>query len=450
MADARLRMVTARIEAGAADDIAVFRASGKTIEFPGFFRAYVEGSDDPEAALEDQDQPLPDLKEGDQPECTKIEAEGHETKPPARYTEASLIKKLEDEGIGRPSTYATIIDTIIGRGYVNRKSNQLIPTFTAFATNAVLEQQFDQLVNVGFTAGMEEELDNIAAGSLKSGPYLKKFYQGQNGLETLVEGGLDRIDARSVSTITSPKWGEYIVRVGRYGPYAEREVQGERLTASLPADIAPGDLTLEMLESIVAQGNEEDRVLGIDPVANEPILMRNGPYGVYLQLGEEEKNGKPKRISIPKNIAPEEVDLDTASALLALPRQLGVHPESGQPILTHIGRYGPYVQHGRTYASLTPEDDVLSVELPRALELLQKKEGKTQALKVLGNHPESGEPIEVLEGRYGPYVKHQKVNASLPKGTSPDTLTMEAALELLAKKAGAKKTKGGGRRKKKE
>jgi len=449
MADARLRMVTARIEAGTPDDLAIFRASGKTIEFPGFFRAYVEGSDDPEAALEDQDQPLPDLKEGDTPECRKVEAEGHETKPPARYTEASLIKKLEDEGIGRPSTYATIIDTIIGRGYVSRKNNQLIPTFTAFATNAVLEQQFDQLVNVGFTARMEEELDNIAAGSAKSLPYLKTFYQGKMGLEGLVEGGLDRIDARSVSTVTSPHWGEYVVRVGRYGPYAEREVSGERLTASLPADVAPADLTLEMLESIVAQGNEEDRVLGVDPTANEPILLRNGPYGVYLQLGDDEKNGKPKRISLPKHITPEEVDMEIALALLALPRELGKHPGTQQPVLAHIGRYGPYVQHGRVYASLTEEDDVLFVELDRALELILKKEGKSQALRVMGNHPESGEPIEILDGRYGPYVKHQKVNASLPKGTAPESLTMEQALELLASRAGSKKgsaKKAGGRK----
>jgi DNA topoisomerase-1 len=442
MADARLRMITARIEAGPPDELAAFRASGKTIEFPGFFRAYVEGSDDPEAALEDQDQPLPDLKPGDRPECLTVEAEGHETKPPARYTEATLIKKLEDEGIGRPSTYATIIDTIIGRGYVNRKSNQLVPTFTAFATNALLEEQFEPLVNVGFTARMEQELDDIAAGSVKSLPYLQDFFQGKEGLESRVEGGLDRIDARSVSTITSPKWGDIVVRVGRYGPYVEKEEAGERLTASLPADAAPADLTREMLEAAIAHGNEEDRVLGVHPVAQTPVLMRNGPYGTYLQLGEDEKNGKPKRISLPRNIAPEEVDLDVALSLLALPRELGIHPETRQPILAHIGRFGPYVQHGRTFASLSADDDVLFVELDRALELIRKKEGKAQALRTIGTHPDTGESVEVLEGRYGPYVKHQKVNASLPKGTVPESLTMDEALALLAKKAGAGKKAG--------
>ncbi len=402
----------------------------------------MEGSDDPEAALEDRDQPLPELKPDDEPACQAVDAVGHETKPPARYTEASLIKKLEDEGIGRPSTYATIIDTIIGRGYVARRSAQLIPTFTAFATNNVLEQEFHQLVDLGFTAGMEEDLDFIAAGKVKARPYLDTFYQGKDGLESRVEGGLDRIDARGVSTITSPKWGAYVVRVGRYGPYVEKEENGERLTASLPPEHAPADLTRDILADIVEKGNAEDRVLGVHPAADMPVLMRNGPYGVYLQLGDDDQNGKPKRISLPKGLEPEEVDLDIALALLALPRELGVHPESGQPILAHIGRYGPYVQHGRIYASLTADDDVLTVELPRALELISKKEGKNQALRSLGAHPESGEPVDILDGRYGPYVKHQKTNASLPKGTEPDAVTMELALELLAKKAGAKKGRG--------
>ena len=450
MKDARLRLSTVLIDAGEGEEMAQFKANGRSIEFPGFFRAYVEGSDDPEAALEDRDQPLPKLAEGDNPECKEVDAVGHETKPPARYTEASLIKMLEKQGIGRPSTYATIIDTIIHRGYVRRKSNQLIPTFTAFATTHLLEQEFEQLVDVGFTAGMEQVLDDIAAGEVKAKPYLDQFYQGKDGLEARVEGGLDKIDARSVSTITSPKWGEYLVRVGRYGPYVECEIDGERVTASLPPELAPADLEEDDLATIIKEGNEEDKIVGIHPEASMPVFIRKGPYGPYIQLGDDEQEGKPKRISIPKGVSPAEVDLDKAVGLLALPRVLGSHPESGNDILANIGRYGPYVQHGRTFASLTAEDDVLLVELPRALELIGKKDKKSAALKTLGNHPETGEPVDVMEGRYGPYVKHQKTNASLPKDVDPNELTMDQAVELLAAKAKSKgKKRGGSRRKKK-
>ncbi len=450
MKDARLRLSTVLIDAGEGDEIAQFKATGRTVIFPGFFRAYVEGSDDPEAALEDRDQPLPELKEGDQPDCKEVEAIGHETKPPARYTEASLIKVLEKQGIGRPSTYATIIDTVIHRGYVRRKSNQLIPTFTAFATTHLLEQEFDQLVDVGFTAEMEQVLDDIAAGEVKAKPYLANFYHGKNGLEAKVEGGLDKIDARDISTVTSPKWGEYIVRVGRYGPYVESEQGGERVTASLPPDVAPADLLEDDLAGFLKEGNEEDKIIGIHPEASMPVFIRKGPYGPYIQLGDDEQEGKPKRISIPKGMEPQDVDLDKAIGLLALPRKLGAHPETGNNITANIGRYGPYVQHVRTYASLTADDDVLTVGLERALELISKKDKKSAALKSLGNHPETGEPVDVMEGRYGPYVKHQKTNASLPKDVTPDELTMEQALELLAAKAGAKGKKRATTRKKKK
>ncbi len=445
MKDARLRLSTVHIEAGQGDDRAQFRATGRQVEFPGFFRAYVEGSDDPEAAIEDRDQPLPAMKAGDEPTCNGVEAIGHETKPPARYTEASLIKTLEKQGIGRPSTYATIIDTIISRGYIQRRSSQLIPTFTAFATTRLLEQEFEQLVDVGFTADMEQVLDDIANGELRAKPYLDSFYQGENGLESRVEGGLDRIDARQISTISSPKWGEYVVRVGRYGPYVDIERDGERLTAALPGEVAPADLTEEDLAKFIAQGNAEDIVVGIHPDEEKPILIRKGPYGPYVQLGDDEQSGKPKRISLPKGVQPEDVDLDQAIALIGLPRVIGNHPESGTEIKSNIGRYGPYVQHGRTFASLTPDDDVLTVGLDRALELLAKKEKKSKALRSLGEHPETGEPIEILEGRYGPYVKHLKTNASLPKDTEPEAVTLEQALELLAAKA---KSKGKGKKKK--
>jgi DNA topoisomerase I len=446
MADARLRLTTAHIEAGQGNDVAAFRASGRTIEFAGFFRAYVEGSDDPEAALEDRDQPLPDLNKNDRLTPRKVDPLGHETKPPARFTEATLVKTLESEGIGRPSTYATIIDTIIHRGYVVKQGSQLVPTFTAFATNNLLEQQFRQLVDTGFTAEVEQVLDDIAAGQRKSLPYLKSFYRGAEGIEGRVEKALDAVDARSVSTVTSPKWGDLVVRVGKFGPYVEGKLEGESATSSLPEGLAPADLTGEILENFLREGNAEDRVLGIHPEANQPILLKKGPYGPYVQLGDDDQSGKPKRMSLPKGMDAGEVNLQTALDLLALPRALGVHPESGQPIQANIGRFGPYVQHSGVFASLTAQDDVLTVNLDRALELLAKKEGKNKPLRVLGPHPETGDPVEILEGRYGPYVKHQKTNASLPKGMEPEAVTMETALQLLSDREGAKGAKGKGKR----
>ncbi len=447
MADARIRLVTAHIEAGEGDDAARFRASGRSIEFPGFFRAYVEGSDDPDSALEDRDKPLPELAEGDEPGCKNVEASGHETKPPARYTEATLVKVLEQEGIGRPSTYATIIDTIVRRGYVRKQGSQLAPTFTAFAANNLLEEQFDQLVDTGFTAGMEQVLDDIAAGDRDATPYLKSFFLGADGLQKRVEAGLDKIDARKVSTIDSPKWNGFVVRVGKFGPYVEGELKGEKATASVPEEYAPADITREKLQELLEAGNADDRIVGTHPETKQDVIIRKGPYGPYVQLGDEEQKGKPKRISLPKGVQPEEIDLQGALDLLSLPRVLGKHPETEKEIKSNIGPYGPYVQHDRTYASLTDDDDVLTVELDRALELLSKKTQKAGALRTLGEHPETKEPVEVWKGRYGPYVKHVKTNASLPKNVDPSDVTFEQALTLLEERE--KKGKKGGRSRKK-
>jgi len=448
MADARLRMVTATIEAGS-EEVATFRASGRTILFPGFFRAYVEGSDDPNVALEHREQPLPALSQGDHPGCDRVEADGKKTKPPSRYTEASLVKTLEKEGIGRPSTYASIIDTIVNRGYVRRKSNQLMPSFTAFATNNLLEQQFSTLVDIGFTAGMEQVLDDIADGKQEAAPYLNKFYRGASGIESQVDAGLDAIDARKVSTISFPKWGDHSVRVGRYGPYVEKNENGERIVASIPDDLAPSDVTDDVLTGLLRKaGNKEENQLGIHPETEQPVTLREGPYGHYVQLGENGEKGKPKRMSLPKGLAPEDVNFEIALELLRLPRTLGEHPETGKPILANIGRYGPYVQHERTFASLTDDDDVLTVDLDRALALIKQKTAKNKPLRELGPHPKTGEVVGIWAGRYGPYVKHQKLNASLPKNGDPEKITMEEALELLAARA-ASKGKGRGRRKKK-
>ncbi len=437
MADARLRFVSAIIDiaAGENNEIASFRATGRNTIFPGFFRAYVEGSDDPDAALENQEQPLPDLKPGDILNCHEVNAAGHETKPPARFTEASLVKLLEQEGIGRPSTYASIIDTVIKRGYVRKQGNQLMPTFTAFATNNLLEKQFERLVDTQFTAGMEQVLDDIANGEKDAIPYLHQFYFGETGLETRVEEGLEEIDARAVSTIQFPQWGDAVVRVGRFGPYVEGEIDGKKVTASLPENLAPGDVSEETLTQLLQLGKPEDNSLGNFPGSEQAMLLRRGPYGPYLQLGNDEQKGKPKRVSLPKNISPGELNPEIAAALLSLPRTLGVHPETHQEIQAHIGRFGSYVKHGSTFASLGKDDDVLTVTLTRALELIAKKEVKNKPLRVLGTHPESGESVEIREGRYGPYVKHQKTNASLLKGQNPDTISLAEALSLLAEKS---------------
>ncbi|MCB0718321.1 MAG: type I DNA topoisomerase [Bacteroidetes bacterium] len=445
MADARLRFTTVHLSVSDGDDEATFRASGKTIEFAGFFRAYVEGSDDPASALEDQENPLPVMGVGDTPACSAVEPLGHETKPPARYTEATLIKKLEQEGIGRPSTYATIMDTIVRRGYIRRKGSQLVPTFTAFATNNLLELQFERLVDLGFTAGMERILDDIAAGDVKSKPYLQEFYKGDGGLVDLVEDGLDKIDARAVSEIQLPKWGDHVIRVGRFGPYVEKMVDGEPVRSSIPEDLAPADVTREILEELLEGSADGDTVLGIHPEADMPVLLKKGPYGFYVQLGDDDQEGKPKRQSVPKGINPTELTFEKAVDLLALPRKLGEHPESGKDVLANIGRFGPYVQHQRTFASLKEPDTVFDVSFDRAMELIAEKEQRNKPLKTLGEHPESGEPVDVLVGRYGPYVKHMKTNVSLGKDADIDALTLDQAVAMIAEKAGSK---GGGGKKK--
>jgi DNA topoisomerase I len=448
MADAQLRQTRAEIAAGPdGPEQALFRANGQTVVFPGFFRAYVEGSDDPNAALEDRDNPLPPLAEGQVPECREVEALGHETKPPARYTDATLVRTLEQEGVGRPSTYASIIDTIVDRGYVRRDAKQLIPTFTAFATNQLLEQNFETLVDTGFTAEMESILDDIASGEKEATGFLERFFRGDRGIEPRVEEALDKVDAREISTITHPRWGAMVVRVGKFGPYVEGATNGERQTASLPDDLAPGDADEASLKALLESSNEPDAVLGIHPEHDQPIVLRVGPYGPYVQLGDDEQKGKPKRMSLPKGMRTEDVDFGVALNLIDLPRTLGEHPEGGA-VKTSIGRFGPYVQHGSTFASLKAEDDVLTVHLERALELLSQKRRKSQPLRTLGEHPQTKQPVEVHEGRYGPYVKHQKVNATLPKDLAPEDVSMEQAIELLAAKAVKKGGKKAPRKKK--
>ncbi len=442
MAEARQTHITVQLQV----EDAGFRATGKRIDFPGFFRAYVEGSDDPEAAIEDQEVILPPLKVGDTPTCLDLEAIGHETQPPARYTEAALVKTLESEGVGRPSTYATIIGTIIDRGYAQMIGNALVPTFTAFAVTALLEKNFPDLVDTSFTARMEQTLDEISTGEVDWLPYLREFYLGKNGLETQVKERESQIDPSEARTVELADL-EAKVRIGRFGPYIEAENGNGPVTASLPKDITPGDLDLEQIEMLLRQKTEGPDKLGVHPEIREPIYLLVGSYGPYVQLGDaSDSNPKPKRASLPKGVAMEAVTLDKAVNLLSLPRLLGVHPETGSKIQVGLGRFGPYVVHDqgqavKDYRSLKAEDDLFTISLERALELLAEPKNRRgrankskQALRELGPHPKDSEPINVYDGPYGPYVKHSKTNVSLPEDQAIADLTLETALELLAAK----------------
>ncbi len=450
MADAKLTMLAVDLEA--AD--ATFRASGKRIDFAGFFRAYVEGSDDPDAALEGQEVLLPSLAVGDGPACREVEALGHTTQPPARYSEAALVKMLEKEGIGRPSTYASIIGTIVDRGYATLQNNSLTPSFTAFAVTALLEEHFPDLVDTGFTARMENTLDEISHGKVQWLPYLEGFYKGDQGLEIQVqqrEGDIDPGASRTVSLEGLP----CVVRIGRFGAYLEKKRVAddgteELIKATLPQEITPADLDADKAELILRQKAEGPESLGEDPETGDAVYLLFGQYGPYVQRGQvSDENPKPRRASLPKGVNPEDLSLEDALGLLRLPRLLGEHPEGGR-IEAGLGRFGPYVVHHKgkgekDYRSLKADDDVLAVGLSRALELLaQPKRGRggRTALKDLGTPEGAEEAIQLFDGPYGLYVKQGKVNASLPEGTTAETLTLEQAQELLAAKAATAKGKG--------
>ena len=448
MADSQQTQITVQLQV----EDAGFRSSGKRIDFPGYLRAYVEGSDDPDAALEDQEVILPPLKVGDHPNCLELEADGHETQPPARYTEASLVKMLESEGIGRPSTYASIIGTIIDRGYAQMNGHALVPTFTAFAVTGLLEKYFPNLVDTSFTSQMEQTLDEISTGEAQWLPYLKEFYLGQKGLETQVKEQESQIDPTEARTVELENLGAK-VRIGRFGAYIEAENGDGVVTASIPKDLTPAELDPDQVEVLLRQKTEGPDKVGMHPETGEPIYVLIGPYGPYVRLGDvSEENKKPKQASLPKGVNIEDVTLEMAVGLLALPRTLGVHPATGGKIQASLGRFGPYVVHdqgkeGKDYRSLKAQDNVLTISLERALELLaEPKKGRgggvraKKALRELGVHPKDNEPVNIYDGPYGPYVKHGKTNASLPEGQSVEDLTLETALGLLEAKASTKKS----------
>jgi DNA topoisomerase-1 len=435
MKDAEGQTVSLRIAgASSSGENVEFGASGTVITFRGFLAAYEEGRDEAEAR-DDDERRLPNVSEGDAVELVKLEPQGHETNPPARYTEATLVRTLEELGIGRPSTYASIIGTILDRGYVFKKGTALVPAFLAFSVVELLEQHFGRLVDYGFTASMEDDLDRIAAGEEERTRWLHRFYfgDGDAGLHDLVED-LGAIDAREVNSFQIPG-SDITVRVGRYGPYLERD--GQR--ANIPEDVVPDELTVEKAEELLAQPSGE-RELGVDPETERQVVARSGRYGPYVtEVLEEGSKEKPRTASLFKSMSLDTIGLDDALRLLSLPRVVGV-AEDGEEVTARNGRYGPYVQKGKESRSLESEEQLLTISLEEALTVLaqpRQRRGRGQAagpLKELGPDPGSGKPLVVKSGRFGPYVTDGETNASLRTGDDPEALTMERALELLAER----------------
>ena len=462
MKDAKGRRMVLKVGDKDGSIQAVFQASGSVIDFPGFLRAYVEGSDDPDAALADKETILPPVAQGDDARSSALDAEEHHTTPPARLTEATLVKTLEEEGIGRPSTYASIIDTILRRDYTFKKGSALVPTFTAFAVVSLMEQHMGHLIDPSFTAKMESNLDAISRGDDERLPYLRKFYdegfERAPGLRPLLDKKVEDIDARTVCSIPigkSSKDEDLIVRVGRYGPFIQC---GER-TAPIPAETAPDEITAAFAEQLIEDKAKGDEPLGVHPESDLPIFVKTGRYGPYVQLGAGgDGKEKPKMVSLLKGMTVEDVDLEIAVALSSLPRSLG-DDGNGEEILAYNGRYGPYIKRGADTRSLAAEDHLLSITRERALELLaQEKRGRGRAaapepIKIFKDVKDlDGGEIKLLKGRYGPYVSDGEVNASLPRDfENPESITESFALELLeiqrekkgkkkAKKKAAKKT----------
>jgi DNA topoisomerase-1 len=435
MKDAEGQTVSLRIAGTSSQGEQVeFGASGTVITFRGFLAAYEESRDEAEAG-DDDERRLPNLSEGDHVTLRSLEPQGHETNPPARYTEATLVRTLEELGIGRPSTYASIIGTILDRGYVFKKGTALVPSYLAFSVVELLEQHFKRYVDYQFTASMEDDLDKIAAGEEARNAWLQRFYfgDGHPGLHDLVQD-LGAIDAREVNSFKIPD-SDITVRVGRYGPYLER---GEQ-RANIPDDVVPDELTIEKAEELLAQPSGE-RELGPDPESGRMVVARSGRYGPYVtEVLEEGSKEKPRTASLFKSMSLDTLTLDQALELLSLPRVVGV-AEDGEDVTARNGRYGPYVQKGKESRSLESEEQLLTITLPEALAVLaqpRQRRGQARAtgpLKELGADPVTGKPIVVKSGRFGPYVTDGETNASLRTGDDPEAITQERALELLAER----------------
>jgi DNA topoisomerase-1 len=450
MADATGHNITITIEGGGA----VFQVTGKTIDFAGFLRAYVEGSDDPEAELANQERLLPTVAVDEALDLREMEAKSHATQPPPRYSEASLTAELEGKGIGRPSTYASIIDTILERKYVFKKGNALVPTWIAFSVCKLMEQHLPTLVDYDFTAQMEDLLDAISRREEDCVAYLRRFYfgDGRPGLKPQLESKVQEIDPREMSrfSLGKPKQGphkeEVFVRVGKYGPFLE---QADR-KASIPEDMPPDELTLDKALEVLEHASVAEEPLGYDPATGKPVYLKSGRFGPYVQLGGNDDEEK-KNASLLAGMRPQDVTLETALKLLSLPRNLGNHPQSGEPILALSGKFGPYIKCAGETRSLPRDISPLDVTLEQAVELLAqpKARGRGRAapkepLKTFENSPVTNQPVKVLEGRYGTYITDGATNATLPKDLSVETLSFQQALDLLAERA-ARVAAGGGR-----
>ncbi len=458
MTDARGRRVSITIEA----DGIVFQVGGRTIDFPGYLRAYVEGSDDPQAELADKETVLPDLAVDELLKLVGLEPKSHTTQPPPRFTEASLTRTLEEMGIGRPSTYASIIETIVARRYVFKKGNALVPTWVAFSVSQLLKWHLPELIDYQFTAQMEDDLDAISRGEANSVDYLRDFYFGTegSGLKALLDSKVEEIDARETARINIGEREEngqkrhIHVRVGRYGPFVEEtDEQGESLRrASVAEETAPDEMTLACALDLLSQAEQAEEPLGIDPETKKPVFLKIGRFGPYIQLGTPDDDEKPKNASLLKNMTPEDVDFQTALKLLTLPRTLGDDPKTGKDVKAFNGRYGPYVKSGDETRSLPGDLSPLDVTLEQASELLaQPKKSRggfgasREPVKEFDASPVTKQKVQLFEGRYGPYVTDGETNASLPKGAEADKLTMAEALNLLAERA----AKGPSKKKKK-
>ncbi len=446
MVNSRERTVTVSVQGGGAE----FQAKGKVIDFPGFLRAYVEGSDDPEAELAGKERLLPSMEQGEPVFPRSLEKACHTTQPPPRYNEASLTRKLEELGIGRPSTYATIIDTILARDYVYKKNNALVPTWTAFCVARFLEENLSHWVDYQFTAQMEDSLDAISRGEAEHLQYLRDFYFGnqQPGLKPAIEQSLQSMPAREVTAFElgvpaeSPHRDPIVLRVGRYGPYLE---QGQRNSpnfrrAAVPPELPPDELTLERALELLEQAQQTAQPLGWDPVSGKPVYLKNGRFGPYVQLGDDDAEAKPKTASLLKGMKPEELTLATALKLLELPRAVGAHPETGEWIVAANGRWGPYIKCGSEYRTLPAGLSPLDITLEQAVELLKAPKGSSrrrtapEVLQTFGLSPHTQKPVQLLAGRYGPYVTDGQTNATLPKDIQPEFVTETMALQLLETK----------------
>ncbi|OEU95485.1 type I DNA topoisomerase [Streptomyces oceani] len=464
MKDATGQSVTVRVGGRSADGRdAEFSATGKVISFHGFLKAYVEGADDPNAELDDRERRLPQVSEGDTLTADELTVDGHATKPPARYTEATLVKELEEREIGRPSTYASIISTILDRRYVFKKGTALVPSFLSFAVTGLLEKHFGRLVDYDFTAKMEDDLDQIATGDAESVPWLRRFYFGEGessgaaadsgngdgdhlgGLKELVSD-LGAIDARGISSF--PLGEGITLRVGRYGPYVEKSAEdpeepGKR--ADVPDDLPPDELTPAYAEELLAKPSG-DFELGTDPETGRPVVAKDGRYGPYVTEVLPEgtpKTGKnavkPRTASLFTSMTLDTVTLADALRLLSQPRVVGTDPESGHDITAQNGRYGPYLKKGTDSRSLEREEQIFSVTLEEALALYAqpKQRGRAAAkppLKELGTDPETQKPVVVKDGRFGPYVTDGETNATLRRDDEVETISAERGFELLADK----------------